>query len=183
MRKYSIFIFMATLMLLSCKNANTNNINTNKILKEAANSEGMNVGSFAFDFDLPNDWYRIDTVYQGVQVCLLTTNDAVFQPKINVTNESMQGLPHDKYVTSAIQFMLNNSNKVEILEKGQFLVRDKNCIWVSYKIEQNGIKRELVFYSIANKGISYNITSAIKSGGLKKYKNTFDDIVTTFRLN
>lgn len=181
MRKYFNFLFIVISILASCKNVdNTKTINT---LKESENFKGINVGNLDFDFNLPNDWYRIDTAYQGVQFCLLTTNDEIFQPKINVTNESMQGLTHDKYVASTMQYLFDNSSNVKIIDKGQFQFRDKHCIWVSYNIEQNGLKRELIFYSIENNGISYNITSAVNSGGRKKYKNTFEHIVRTFRLN
>ena len=180
--KLSISIIFAIIFCFqSCKNSDTNE--PREILKDIAKSDDINIGNLNFQFDLPRDWSRIDTVLQSLYICLLKNDDDIYKPRINITTESMHGKNHSNYVLGTKQYLTNNMTGIQLLEDGKIDISGKNCIWYSYNKTQNGMKREMIYYSIANSEISYNITVGLNPGGIRKYKQTIDKIVKSFRLN
>ncbi|MCU0322316.1 MAG: hypothetical protein MUE72_07865, partial [Chitinophagaceae bacterium] len=91
--KFSFFILYAVIICLqSCKDNKTKD--STEMLKELVKHENIIVENFNFQFDLPQDWYRLDTVFQGIQLNLIMNNDETYQPRINITRELMNGINH-----------------------------------------------------------------------------------------
>lgn len=177
---FSIILFLL-FFLQSCKNHRTQD--PARILKEVSKDDDFNKGSLNFKFDLPNDWYRIDTTLQDIYICVLMNNDSIYRPRVNVTNESMHGKTQSNYILGTKLYLTNNMAGIKLLEDGQFEVSNKNCSWYTYNKTQDGMTREMIFYSIAVDDISYNITAGINPGGRNRYRETIDEIVKTFKLN
>lgn len=169
------------LFFQSCKNNRTQD--PNEILKDMSKDKDFNSGNLNFKFELPDGWYRIDTTLQGVYFCVLMNNDSLYRPRVNVANESMNGRSQNDYVLGTKNYLVNNMPAIELLDEGNFNVMEKNCSWYSYNRTQDSIKREMIFYSIAIDGISYNITAGLNVGGRSLYKQTIDEIVKSFKLN
>ena len=174
-------IFLLLLCVQSCKN--NKNQDPAKILQEVSKDEDFNKGKLSFQFDLPNDWYRIDTTLHGVFFCILMNNDSMYRPRVNVANESMHGKTQSNYILGTKEYLTNNATGIELLENGQFEVSGKNCSWYTYNSINNGIRREMIFYSIAVNDISYNITAGLNIGGRARYRKTINEIVKSFKLN
>ncbi|KAA5532473.1 hypothetical protein F0919_16940 [Taibaiella lutea] len=152
-----------------------------EILREMSRSPDSKIGSENFQFSLPEGWFRVDTILEGNKITFLIKENDNLRPIINVTNEFMRNKSHEAYVDGTKGELLNNMD-VQLIDNGSFPVSEKNCIWYTYNRAQNGIKREMAYYSIANNGVSCNITAGVNPGGLKKYKQVFDEIVKSFRV-
>jgi hypothetical protein len=153
------------------------------ILKEAAKKPDAKIGSENFRFDLPDGWQRIDTVIEGNRITFIVKNGQdEFRPTINVTNELMHNKPHVAYVRDSKAYFATNFTGVKFIDEGRFDISGKTCLWFSYNNRQSKIARDAIYYSIDNNGISCNITAAVMPGGLPKYKQTFDKIVQSFRI-
>jgi hypothetical protein len=181
MRPFFSIIFLLIFYLQSCNNRS--NQDPDKIIADASKDENFNKGSLNYHFDLPDDWYRIDTTLQGIFITVLMKNDVNYRPRINVTNESMKNKTHRDYALSTRNYLKNNMEGIELLEDGEFNVSGKNCYWNTYNMTKDGMTREMIFYSIAIGDISYNITAAFNVGGLARYRKTVDEIVKSFKLN
>jgi hypothetical protein len=147
-----------------------------------AKDPGFNAGDRRYSFDLPAGWSRLDTALQGVQVTYLlheATDD--FRPVMNVSNAWMHGKGHEEYVMGTRHY-LSNELDAEFVAEGAFKTRGGKALWYSYNRTYNGIKRACVFYSIANDGISYNITAGVTADGMPTYRPVFDDIVKSFAV-
>jgi hypothetical protein len=179
-----LFIFFILLFLTqSCHNRKPiSNEEAKDMLREAAKDPGMNAGDMRYSFDLPAGWSRLDTALQGVQVTYLF-HEAVddLRPLMNVSNEWMHGKGHEEYVIGTRHY-LSNELGAEFVAEGAFTTRGGKALWYSYNRTYNGVKRACVYYSIAEDGVSYNITAAVNAGGMPTYRPVFDSIVKSFAV-
>ena len=182
MRLCFLIVVTCSALLISCKSNKAKS--PIEKLKQLASDKDANVGNLNFTFQLPQNWIRIDTSVQGLKATLLMPGHATdnFAPRINVTNEFMHGETHDEYIANTKQYLINNNDGIDLSDDGNFDVQGNKCRWYSYNKTQNGIKRQLVFYSIDVDGISYNITAGVFDGGLQQYKPLFDRLVKSFKL-
>jgi hypothetical protein len=175
----SLLLFVLT---QSCHNRKPSKEDAKNMLRETAKDPAINAGDMRYSFDLPAGWNRYDTAIQGINATYLfheATDD--FRPVMNVSNEWMHGKGHEEYVIGTRQY-LSNSLDAEFVAEGAFKTRGGKALWYSYNRTYNGVKRECVYYSIANDGISYNITAGVTAGGMPTYKPVFDDIVKSFAV-
>ncbi len=180
------FYFIATAaFLFLCQSCKSNKKREPyETLKDAANRDDINTGNLNFKFDLPQNWIRLDTVLQGMKFSFLMPGHAIdnFRPIINISNELIHGQMHEDYIAGTKRYLVNNMEGIESLNDGAFDIAGKKCMWYTYNKSQNGIKREMVYYSIAVNDISYNITAGVNDGGIQTYKPIFDKIIKSFRL-
>ena len=173
----SLLLFVLT---QSCHNRNPKTFEEK--LREVSKDQGINAGDMRYSFDLPVGWSRLDTALQGVQVTYMlheATDD--FRPLMNVSNEWMHSKGHEEYVIGTRHY-LSNETDAEFVEEGTFTTRGGKALWYTYNRNYNGIKRECVYYSIADDGISYNITAGVNAGGMSTYRPVFDEIVKSFAV-
>jgi hypothetical protein len=179
-----LFISLLLLVLTqSCHNRKSiSDEEAKNILREALKDPSTNAGDMRYSFELPAGWNRIDTALQGVQVTyLLHEATDNFRPVMNVSNEWMHSKGHEEYVIGTRHY-LSNELDAEFEAEGAFTTRGGKALWYSYNRTYNGIKRACVFYSIADDGISYNITAGVNAGGMPTYRPVFDDIVKSFAV-
>jgi hypothetical protein len=177
--RLGFFIIILIFLTQSCKNQNNESLN--RTLRELSNDPEINTGNLNYSFELPPDWSRHDTVIQRINVTFLLLKDTDnFKPIINVTNEHMNK-GHQEYVNGTKKY-LSNSMDVELLDEGEITVLGIKGLWYSYIRTFNGIKREMVYYSIPINGTSYNISAGISPGGMQKYRQSFDQIVRSFKI-
>jgi len=137
-----LIIFITIFCLQACKNRKLKE--PAEILKEVAKADDINIGNLKFQFDLPQDWYRLDTVLQGVRLCILINNNNTYKPRINITNESMHGKTHSNYILGTKDYLTNNMTGIELLDDGEFNISGNDCLWYTYKKTQNGMVREMI---------------------------------------
>jgi hypothetical protein len=177
--RLGFFIFILFFLTQSCKNQNNESLN--RTLHELSKDSEINTGNLNYSFELPPGWSRHDTVLQGLSVTFLMLKDTDdFKPIINVTNEHMNK-GHQEYVNGTKKY-LNNLMDIEMLDDGEITAFGRRGLWYSYIRMFNGIRREMVYYSIPINGISYNITAGVSAGGMQKYRRSFDQIVHSFKI-
>jgi hypothetical protein len=154
----------------------------NRVISEISSDPGINAGDLNYAFDLPPGWSRLDTVIHGIRITYLLQKDTDnFRPVINVTSADMHGKGLQEYVTSTKEY-LSNTMDVELLDDGEIPVLGGKGLWYSYTRTFNGMKREMIFYSIPINGVSYNITAGVNSDGMPGYRQRFDQIVKSFKI-
>ena len=136
-----------------------------------------------FQFDLPQNWYRIDTIMQGAKLCfLMGDNVDGLKPGLNILTEHMHGKEHADYFQGTKQYLIFHNSDIKMVEEGVIDISGTKALWYRFNQIRNGVNRQTVYYSIPVNGISYNITAAVTADGMKKYRPVFDQIVKTFRL-
>ena len=182
MKSYLPLVLAAILLFHSCKSKGQSE--SNEGLKELSNATDFNIGNLNYVFDLPGNWYRVDTSMQGVKICfLMQKHDSDgYNAIVNVTTESMHGKTHENYVMGTKTYLANNMEGIDLLKNGKIEVNGRPCLWHTYNRTQNGLKREMIYYSIPINGISYNISAGVNERGMERYKMIFDNIIRSFRL-
>ena len=182
------FLFAATSFLLlvtSCKTeTKTKDKSPDEILNEVSKLKTINVGNDNYIVNIPTDWTTKDTTLNGVSFYFLlapkTDND--FNTNMNILNESMQGESFDDYKKKSIETMKKQMPSLKFLDNGDIEASNINGSWLHYKMEQSGLKIEIISYTFPKDGIAYIITATTKEGELDKYRNTFDAVAKSFRF-
>jgi hypothetical protein len=177
-----LFSVIAGIIFFCLHSCVSNKKKPEEVLKEMSWSIDSKIDSKNFQFSLPKGWYRIDTVLQGNEVTFLMKEKDDYRPIINVTNELKLVSGHNDYVQKTKRSLIDNVSGVQLIDDGKFDISGKDCIWYTYNRTQDGITREMIYYSIAHNGISTNITAGVNPGGLKKHRRVFDEIVKSFRI-
>ncbi|NTS43924.1 hypothetical protein HRG84_23795 [Flavisolibacter sp. BT320] len=182
MKNYLPLALAAILLFHSCKTKGQTE--TNQALKELSTDSDFNIGNLNYVFDLPSNWYRLDTSMQGVKLCFLMQKDdsGGYNPIVNVSTESMHGKTHENYVMGTKAYLANNMEGIDLLKNGELEINGHPCLWFTYNRTQNGVKREMIYYSVPINGISYNITAGVNETGMERYKMVFANIIRSFRL-
>jgi hypothetical protein len=184
--KKIIFILsaIACIYTTACKN-NPQPSQAEKILKEAAKNQSLNISRKEYVVNVPAGWREIDTSIQGIKAYIIYAPEdgSNVHSNLNIVNESMKDYSLDDYVKADLNTIQSSIPSYKELGQGDFETDSHvKAKWIHSSYIMNGFNLESIQYIIPIDGIAYALTGTSATRNFDKYKNDFDTIAKSFHL-
>jgi hypothetical protein len=174
-------IFICLVISSSCGTNNRANITG----KSAATTEPTAEPDYNYIIRLESGWGMYDTVVNDLQlrVILAPARLDMDKPRGNIVIAKMNIPGIDEFTTANENNLKRDMPGVLLLKEGKMDIAGIDTRWFTYTRTQDGITRDMINYIIPSNGFAYMITFGSNAGTMGKYRQAFDNMVHTFRVN
>jgi hypothetical protein len=138
-----------------------------------------------FSIKFPETWKTEEGVYGTTVMSLspLSKSSDRFQENVNVVVEKIpRSIELEKYVELNVKNLSQMLPSSKIIGRGETRINGEEARWLLVNFDFAGTKMKSIVYIVVHNGRGYAITCSAVPVTFSRYKNRFEEIAHSFRL-